>query len=650
MFTNNPDGKLIKTGNNLVNIAVRLKNEGNFEVQAETLKLTGGGSLSSNFHDTEIKLSGGGILEISETDSFFLGQEGSVFGDPMMKTIFSGNPGDGTFVIDSNFVARERQSFIFNSDVIWKSGAIGTNSFGDNSKTWEIGSKTGIGKFVISGEGVRRMGGLNLVILRKNSQVIQNGDYFINNLFGIVVEGNYILNTGNITTNRGGQDGTPFKIGPTGTMTVTKNSNHTIEPKTSMIVGSSPKFILESEASVSIHFREPTLENPDIEETENRRDTALYYEGQLLAGNWILEENSHITASDGVEIDTLWSGVTVNLSKDASFNNLPNVLGDFTVKYGATLNLHKSTFYVSGDFYLNGRLDGNEGTLTVDGILYNGIGDALNLAIFAGNLTVSATGGVFNFDVAKPGNSAGTITINGDYTQTETGVLEIELGGTGNAGTDYDQLLVNGTATLGGTLIIKEIDGFEWSDAVPIPAIQATIFTGAFNQVVFSTNTSRRIASPTILEDMLSVTASTITPATFGDWRNAHFSEADQANEEVSGLQADPDEDRAANLLEYAFDGIPNYRDAQSVLSEISPNEAGDKYRVKVKFPWAKGMTDVEYTLQTSPDLETWNDLESTLTNTELGEFADLLTVEAEMDAVGNVPSFVRLLVQEKEL
>ncbi len=49
----------------------------------------------------------------------------------------------------------------------------------------------------------------------------------------------------------------------------------------------------------------------------------------------------------------------------------------------------------------------------------------------------------------------GILTVNGNYTQTAAGTLQIQLGGLTAArqpGTDYDQLKVTGTATLAGTL------------------------------------------------------------------------------------------------------------------------------------------------------------------------------------------------------
>jgi hypothetical protein len=58
----------------------------------------------------------------------------------------------------------------------------------------------------------------------------------------------------------------------------------------------------------------------------------------------------------------------------------------------------------------------------------------------------------------NPRSSPGIITIEVDYTQESVGLLNLELGGT-TEGT-YDQLVVTGTAALGGTLNVITINGF----------------------------------------------------------------------------------------------------------------------------------------------------------------------------------------------
>ena len=59
----------------------------------------------------------------------------------------------------------------------------------------------------------------------------------------------------------------------------------------------------------------------------------------------------------------------------------------------------------------------------------------------------------------SPGNSPGILTINGNYTQTAFGAYVAELEGL-TAGTGYDQVDVNGTANLAGTLDVNSLNGF----------------------------------------------------------------------------------------------------------------------------------------------------------------------------------------------
>ena len=51
------------------------------------------------------------------------------------------------------------------------------------------------------------------------------------------------------------------------------------------------------------------------------------------------------------------------------------------------------------------------------------------------------------------------LTINGHYTRTAAGVLQMELGGR-TPGNGFDRLVVNGPATLAGALHVARINGF----------------------------------------------------------------------------------------------------------------------------------------------------------------------------------------------
>jgi hypothetical protein len=90
-------------------------------------------------------------------------------------------------------------------------------------------------------------------------------------------------------------------------------------------------------------------------------------------------------------------------------------------------------------------------------------------------------GDVINDGVVAPGSSAGGIHISGAYTQTDSGTMEIELGGL-VAGSEYDQLTIGGSATLTGTLAITLIDAF-------VPALNDafTIMTFGSRSGIFNT-------------------------------------------------------------------------------------------------------------------------------------------------------------------
>ncbi len=72
--------------------------------------------------------------------------------------------------------------------------------------------------------------------------------------------------------------------------------------------------------------------------------------------------------------------------------------------------------------------------------------------------------GTINGDVQmggtmSPGDSPGALTLNGNYTQLAGGKFFAELAGL-TPGTQYDQLLVSGTAALDGTLDVMLLNGF----------------------------------------------------------------------------------------------------------------------------------------------------------------------------------------------
>ncbi len=83
---------------------------------------------------------------------------------------------------------------------------------------------------------------------------------------------------------------------------------------------------------------------------------------------------------------------------------------------------------------------------------FNFTGGTLSVDTFNGDLVNQ--GGILS-----PGNSAGTTTVLGSYTQESGGQLEIEIGGL-LSGTEFDFVNITGLADLAGDLMFSLIDGF----------------------------------------------------------------------------------------------------------------------------------------------------------------------------------------------
>ncbi len=243
----------------------------------------------------------------------------------------------------------------------------------------------------------------------------------------------------------------------------------------------------------------------------------------------------------------------------------------------------------------------------------------------------------------RPGHSAGTLTINGDYSPAEDGVLEIEVFGS-TPGSEYDQLIVNGTATLAGTLRI--IPHMDVQDGTPFKPLIAETVVGSFSRIIVAAESGRSTYEVTIAEDGIEMTPKTLTVTSFNEWQNALFSETDMADEAVGQDASDPDNDGYSNLFEYALDLNPWVSNTNPVKIEIIENGIDALGRVKVRFPWAKEMTDVQYVVQISSDLIAWTDLSTELVDSVDNGNHELLTVEAHVDPAPTDRLFARIRVE----
>ena len=230
----------------------------------------------------------------------------------------------------------------------------------------------------------------------------------------------------------------------------------------------------------------------------------------------------------------------------------------------------KMTIADGGVLNVTGNMDIYHGQVALDGGKIN----ATNLLLHGEQLIDPATGqfetgdtrvtlkgyGSINANVTnsggfvEPGLSVGLLNIAGEYSQAVQGTLGIELGGTDNSNPlalQYDQLLIEGSATLDGTLEVALI-GLGGGDFSPLAGDRFDIltttggFTGEFStqhlpalseELLWNVNYGSHTVTLSILSSLLpadfdadgDVDADDLTHPTLG-WQARYGSELDGAD------------------------------------------------------------------------------------------------------------------------
>ena len=209
--------------------------------------------------------------------------------------------------------------------------------------------------------------------------------------------------------------------------------------------------------------------------------TATWTAGHLFLTGGTFTNNGSFTASSGAALDCYGNGGVNAFHNAGTFNKQGagltrffvsvtgvafNNTGSVDVQAG-TLAFNSGFTQTSGQTMLSGGAISASSTMQIQGGVLGGVG------------TISAS--VNSSGTVSPGASPGRLTIAGTYTQTASGVLNIELAGT-TAGTTFDVLGVTGAATLAGTLTVTLTGGF-------YPATNAafTCLTGGSRSGTFAT-------------------------------------------------------------------------------------------------------------------------------------------------------------------
>ena len=183
-------------------------------------------------------------------------------------------------------------------------------------------------------------------------------------------------------------------------------------------------------------------------------DTALFSAGNDATGSFEVTVNGNQAVSGLLfeEGDVTLSGLAqLSFGGPAFITVAPSASGLISVAIAGNSGLVKDG---AGTLILGGMQTYTGETIINAGTLRGAIPGSISINVngtLGGTQTVN--GNLTSAGHVSPGNSPGIITVNGNYMQMSSGVLDIEVAGV-LPGTQHDQLVVTGTASLDGVLRI----------------------------------------------------------------------------------------------------------------------------------------------------------------------------------------------------
>jgi hypothetical protein len=177
-------------------------------------------------------------------------------------------------------------------------------------------------------------------------------------------------------------------------------------------------------------------------------------------------------------------GPSMSVTGDHEIQSRVTLLADTTVDVasGSTLEFNHRLNLGGHQLGLSGG-----GTVAINNTQNSdgGGGIAVGSSVLTGGGTVGGDLANENGGTVAPGNSPGTLAVDGDYTQGAAGTLAIEI-----AETAFDRLVVNGQANLAGTLDVTLLDGFAPSNGATFDILDFSSVSGDFDTLNLPTDFS----------------------------------------------------------------------------------------------------------------------------------------------------------------
>jgi uncharacterized protein with beta-barrel porin domain len=298
----------------------------------------------------------------------------------------------------------------------------------------------------------------------------------------------------------------------------------------------------------------------------NTTGTLNQYAGSTLQND--LDNQGIYNYFGGTLSGQLFNRGVANFNGDLTVGGL-NVLpgGSLVVEPGTTMTVAAPGLINQGNLVINGTLTGSP--------LINDTG-----GIFSGSGTV--LGSFTNRGTINPGNSPGTITVVGNYTQTASGIQVVEIA----SATNYDKLQVTGSATINGTLKPVLLGGYTpvvnqiFTSVLTAPGGVSGTFSAIANpanqvwKAIYTAN-SVDLLLEKILQEDTSQTAQSTEPVRPRNYADASFgldSNQMSVGRMLNGLAGGVSGDLAAVMN--SLDNLPNAR-VGDALRQLSPEMAG---------------------------------------------------------------------------
>ncbi|MEM9080366.1 MAG: hypothetical protein AAGC74_06700 [Verrucomicrobiota bacterium] len=392
---------------------------------------------------------------------------------------------------------------------------------------------------------------------------------------------------------------------------ITNLGSHTLTPNSSISGGTYENmgcFVGTSGTNALISSTFDNYGLIDVQGTANLSLPSLtnYVLGTLTGGTYEVGPSASITLDGPILklVNASWRGPGTELVTciTDSFTTLNKTTSDthtnpLSVENGATLELGPGT------------------TTTIPTVTIRTWGQLTGSGELLGNLDLSDSGNI------APGDSPGTLTITGTTTFGVNSTYEWEA-----ASPSTSDLLAISTATiLSGTLTPILLDDYVPIIGQTFTILTAPAVTGSFGFIDLSNLPPGLTVTPTYNATSVTLTFASTSFPTFAAWQTTRFSPTELLDPNISGPDADPDNDDLTNKEEYAFGLNPKKPDVYPL--ELVATTASS---MDLRFPWTNG-NEATYTVLTSPTLSnflpTSSSLQSTTSNTAPG--LDQLTIRS---------------------